>query len=411
MPDKTLPKSKVTYEEAKNIISRHVVPISVCQHLSALESLGRMLAEDVVSDMYVPPLDCSAMDGYAVISSDICAASKDSPVVLEVIDEIPAGSMPRYTVEAGKASRIMTGAPVPEGADSVLMVEKTACEGKRLCVYKPTKKGENVRKSGEDLQKGSVVLRRGTLIRPAEVAILASVGKSMVPVIRKPRVSVLATGDELVEITKTPTGGKIRNSNSYMICSLLDKYGCQFIDMGIVKDDMDSLREAVKRGLLSDVLITTGGVSVGDYDFVKEVMEELGVQIIFNSIKVKPGKPTTFGVYKDCLVFGLPGYPVASFSSFELFVRPVILGLAGRGMHERRNIEAVIEHDFKKKTGRLQVVPAWTSYDGDACSVRIKGALGSGVLSSVANANSFIFCSPESSGYKAGDRVTVQLID
>jgi len=411
MPDKTLPKSKITYEEAKNIIFRHASPISGCQRLPVLESLGRVLAEDIVSDMHVPPLDCSAMDGYAVISSDIRAASKDSPVVLEVIDEIPAGSMPRHTVKTGKASRIMTGAPVPDGADSVLMVEKTTCEGKKLCVYEPTKEGENVRKFGEDLQKGNVVLRRGALIRPAEVAILASVGKDMVPVIRKLRVSVLATGDELVEITKVPTGGKIRNSNSYMICSLLEKYGCQFIDMGIVRDDMNSLREAVKKGLESDILITTGGVSVGDYDFVKDVMEELGVQIVFNSIKIKPGKPTTFGVYKDCLVFGLPGYPVASFSSFELFVRPLVLGLSGKSVQERRNVEAVMEHDFKKKTGRLQVVPAWTSYDGDKCSVRIKGALGSGVLSSVANANSFIFCPPESSGHKAGDMVTVQMID
>jgi len=411
MHGKTLTKSKITYEEAKNIIDGYARPISECQNVPVLESLGRVLAEDVVSDMYVPPLDCSAMDGFALISSDICAAGKDNPVVLEIIDEIPAGSMPRYAVEAGKASRIMTGAPVPDGADSVLMVEKTKCDGTKLYVYAPTKEGENVRKSGEDLKKGSVVLSSGTIIRPAEVAILASVGKSMVPVIRKPRVAVLATGDELVEITKVPADGKIRNSNSYMICSLLDKYGCQFIDMGIVKDDMDSLREALKEGLTADVLITTGGVSVGDYDFVKDVMEELGVQIVFNSIKIKPGKPTTFGVYKSCLVFGLPGYPVASFSSFELFIRPLLAGLSGGDVHERRSVGAVIEHDFKKKTGRLQVVPAWTTFNGDECSVRIKGALGSGVLSSVANANSFIFCPADSSGYKAGDKVVVQMID
>jgi len=407
-------KSKIDYKEASGLIRQATELPNIrkrpVENVDIMDSLGYVLAEDITSDMNIPPLDCSAMDGYAVISSDITKASTENPVLLETLENIPAGNIGVCEVKSGQASRIMTGAPMPKGADSVVMVERTKNEGNKVYIYKPVSYGENVRKKAEDIVEGNIVLPKGTFIRPAEIGVFASVGRSSISVIRRPKISVLATGNELVKISKTPSDGKIRNSNSYTIGAMVKKYGGQFIDLGIGKDNIAILVESVQKGLESDIFISTGGISVGDYDFVEHVLEEVGVDLVFNSIKIKPGKPTTFGICKNCLVFALPGYPLSSFVSFELFVRPAILKLAGIDNTERPLIKAHIKHNFSKKTNRFQVIPAWTSYGKDGYEVEILGALGSGMVTAASRANSLIFCQPECSGYKAGDSVDIQLL-
>ncbi|MCD6300258.1 MAG: molybdopterin molybdotransferase MoeA, partial [Dehalococcoidales bacterium] len=267
-----------------------------------LDCLGQVLAEDVYSSLSIPPLDNSAMDGYAVQSKDTGGASKKSPRFLRVIETVPAGSIARCEVEPGTAVRIMTGAPVPKGADSVVQFEDTdetsrPGDSGEIGILKEAEVGLNIRQAGEDIATGSLVLTKGTVIRPSEVGVLASLGRSTVRVIRRPVVAILATGEELVDISQSLPAGKIYNSNSYSLAALVQRYGAIPKMLGIAQDREDSVVSRLRQGLDADMMITSGGVSLGDYDVVKDVLAKQG-EIAFWTVRMKPGKPLAFGTLR-----------------------------------------------------------------------------------------------------------------
>jgi molybdopterin molybdotransferase len=349
-----------------------------------LDALGLTLAEDNVADRDVPPFRNSAMDGYAVRAADVATA----PAKLRVIGEIAAGGTPKGDVGAGEAMRIMTGAPMPDGSDTIVRVEDTDNRTDTVTITVPTKLGTSVRAAGEDLKRGETILRSGTTLRAAEIGVLATLGRSTVRVIARPRVAVLSTGDELVELGDDLRPGKIRDANRYALASAARAMGATPVPLGIVRDTADDLRRALRDAAeRADVIVTSGGVSVGDHDHVKPVVDELG-SMDFWSIAIRPGRPLAFGEVDGKLIFGLPGNPVSSLLGFELFVRPALLKMAGRTLLQRPRVTARFEDTLDTPPG-LRFF-ARGMYDPVAGTVRTTGPQGSGILRSMALANCFI---------------------
>ncbi|MFH1347535.1 MAG: gephyrin-like molybdotransferase Glp [Candidatus Margulisiibacteriota bacterium] len=330
---------------ALNIILKHAKSLGI-EKIALPATLGRVLAEDVRADVNIPAFDRSAMDGFAV-------NSKDKSNVFKIIEDIPAGKVPKKKIKNGQCSRIMTGAMLPKGADKVVKVEDTIVTGYRLQVTGYEKKS-NVSKRGEDVRKSQLILRKGTKIRPQEAAMLASVGKDKVKVTRKPKVAVISTGSELVEPYQKPGFGKIRNSNSSMLLVQLKRRDINGKYLGIARDNFAATRKLIKKGLAeADILLLSGGVSVGDYDFVREVLKKCGVKIHFNKVAIKPGKPTVFGTKGQKLVFGLPGNPVSVLVIFELFVVPAIDKMVGRITKEKL-IPLKLLADFQRRDSKRE---------------------------------------------------------
>lgn len=285
------------------------------------DALGCVLSEDIKSDRDWPPFNRSMVDGYAVFSND----TRSAPDVLEVIEEVPAGKSAARALAPGQAIRIMTGAPVPAGADCVIMQERTDIPREGFVRFMMTmKSGQNVARRGEDARAGEVVIAAGDIVGPAETGVLAAVGCHTVPVRRKPRIAILGTGDELVEPSETPGPSQIRNSNSHQLLAQCGRHGLSATYLGIARDNKEQTRKMIDEGLRADVLVSTGGVSVGEHDHVGACLREAGVEIAFDKVAIKPGKPTTFGRRGETLVFGLPGNPVAAFVCFHLFVMTAI---------------------------------------------------------------------------------------
>jgi len=389
-----------------------------------LGCLGQVLAEDIYSSIDVPPLDNAAMDGYALRSGDTHGASQQSPRFLRVIDTVTAGSISSYEVEPGTAIRIMTGAPIPNGADSVVRFEDTD-EAQRkgssneIGILCQATAGLNIRRAGEDITTGSIVLRKGVVIRPSEVGVLASLGRSMVMVIRRPVVAILATGDELVDINQPLPTGKIYNSNSYSVAALVRRYGGIPTILGIALDSESSLVAGLRHGLEADMLITTGGVSVGDYDVVKDVLVKQG-EIAFWTVRMKPGKPLAFGTIKgvsrqgvarNIPHLGLPGNPVSSMITFELFARPAILKMMGKKNLAKPTIDAVIENPILNSDGRRIFARAIVEKRGSQYFARLTGPQGSGILTSMTLANGLVIVPEDKAQVAAGDVVQVMMLD
>ena len=401
----------ISVEDALGIIldSVSVLPDEVVELASALD---RVLCEDVCSDVDIPAFDNSAMDGYAVVASDLEGASADSPCRLTVLEDVPAGSLPRHRVHSGQATRIMTGAPVPEGADTVVMVEDTRTDGDSVLILSQTSRGKNVRRAGEDVRRGTTVIRKGCVVRPAELGMLASVGATRMRVVQRPKVGILATGDELIGPEEPLTAGKVRSSNSYTLYGQVLKAGAIPDQLGIAKDTPDELKAKIQAGLRdNDALITSGGVSVGDYDLVKQVLGEAGADMKFWKVAMKPGRPLAFGVIQGKPAFGLPGNPVASMVSFEQFARPALLKMSGRTKLKRREVAAVLREDQEQSSGRVHFVRAWVSRDGDQYVAETTGPQGSGILCSMVSSNALLAIPPGRGVLKAGEKVTAQLID
>jgi molybdopterin molybdotransferase len=400
----------------------------VLERIDALEAeesdvlgcLGQVLAEDITSPINIPPRDNSAMDGYAVRSADTRGASPKSPRLLRVIETVIAGANAEREVKAGEATRIMTGAPIPAGADAVVKFEDTdesEREGipQEVGILVEAKPGLDVRRVGEDIKAGSVVLKKGTVIRPAEVGVLASLGLSKVMVIRRPVVAILATGDELVDVTQPLPEGKIYNSNSYSLAALVLRYGGVPMILGIAPDSEDSLVTKLRLGEKADMVITSGGVSLGDYDVVREVLAKEG-EVIFWQVREKPGKPLAFGLLKgeggrNIPFFGLAGNPVSSMINFELFTRPAILKMMGRKNLAKPVIEAVLEDAIKKTDERRAFNRAVVEKRGDKYFARLTGPQGSGILTSMALANGLVIVPEDKPGMKPGDVVRVMMLD
>ncbi|HEV2009499.1 MAG TPA: gephyrin-like molybdotransferase Glp [Candidatus Limnocylindria bacterium] len=349
-----------------------------------LDTLGAVLAEDIVADRDVPPFRNSAMDGYAVRGADVATA----PATLRVTGDIAAGATPTGGVRAGEAMRIMTGAPMPDGADTVVRVEDTDNGTDAVTVTAATTPGTSVRAAGEDLKNGETILRRGTLLRAAEIGVLATLGRKTVTVVRRPRIAVLSTGDELVELDQALEPGQIRDANRYSLTSAARAAGATPVPLGIARDNANDLRRALRDAAAqADIIVTSGGVSVGDHDHVKPVVDELG-SMDFWSIAIRPGRPLAFGEIDGTLIFGLPGNPVSALLGFELFVRPALLKMAGRRLLHRPRVTATLDDTLDTPPG-LRVF-ARGIYDPRTGTVRTTGPQGSGILRSMALANSFI---------------------
>lgn len=396
-------------EEALKIVLDSVKVLGT-ERIPMQDSYGRVLAEDIHSGIYLPPWDNSAMDGYAVRWEDIKGASKDRPGKLRIVSDVRAGVMPDKPVRQGEAIRIMTGAPVPDGADTVVRVEDTKYEGDVVTIFRSGKKGENIRKKGENVKKGDSVLEKGTLIGPGQLGSMAMVGKPVVTVYRRPAVMVMSTGDELADLDEALTENKIPNSNSYAVASqVLDAGGVPY-NLGIARDNKESLREKIGQGLAGDMLIVSGGVSVGQYDFVKDILKEYGIDMKFWTVGIRPGHPIAFGTVGDRPIFGLPGNPVSTMVTFEVFVRPALLKMGGYTSIFRPVVDAVAEEEFSDRPGRTHYVRSIVRYENGKYYVRSTGTQGSGVLMSMAYANCFMVLPPDKEKVLPGETVKIQLL-
>ena len=352
-----------------------------------LDALGLVLVDDVAADRDVPPFRNSAMDGYAVRGDDVASA----PVELRVVGEVAAGGFPDRAVGPGEAMRIMTGAPMPDGADTVVRVEDTDNASDVVTIAAATQSGTATRQAGEDLRKGETILTKGTVLRAAEIGLLASDGRARIRVRKRPRVAVYSTGDEIVDLDAPLERGQIRDSNRYTLASAIRAAGAEPWVRGIVRDSPDALRAALREGLAADAIVTSGGVSVGDHDHLKPVLSELGT-IDFWAIAIRPGRPLAFGELKDgdrrVPIFGLPGNTVSALVTFEIFVRPALLRMQGRANVSRPRAKARLLEPVDK-VGALRVF-ARGVHDPEAGTVRLTGPQGSGILRSMSLANCLI---------------------
>lgn len=382
------------------------------ERVPLLETLGRVLAEDVYADMDIPPLANTAMDGYAVRAADTVGASPDHPVRLRVIYDLAAGYTTDVAVTPGTAIRIMTGAPIPPGADAVVQFEDTAQEGEWVQVLKAVTVGKNVRQAGEDVQKGALILPRGSEIRPQEVGMLAALGHKEVWVHRRPRVAVLATGDEVIEIDAPWQPGKIRNANSYSNAAQVLRYGGIPLLLGIARDDVAELTAKIRAGLeqRADLFLTSGGVSVGDFDVVKKVLAAEG-EMAFWRVRMKPGKPLAFGRLRDVPLLGLPGNPVSAMVAFELFARPAILKMLGKTRLKKPTVEATLLDEVRRKDNRRHYLRVMLEKQGDGYVARLTGDQGSGILLSMVRAQGLAVIPEDVDHLPAGSRVSVLMLD
>ena len=407
----------ISVDEALEYVLKHFQPLEP-EEVEILDALDRVLAEDVYSDIDIPPFDNSAMDGYAVRALDTIGASREGPVTLRVIADLAAGYTTDLVVKPGTAIRIMTGAPLPAGADAVVRFEETSeglVKGNRpgdwIEVFSQVAVGENVRPVGEDIRKGELVLLAGTVLRPQEIGVLASLGRARIRVIRRPRVAILATGDELLAIDEPLAPGKIRNSNEYSNAALVQRYGGVPIRLGIARDDVEELTAKIREGLAQkvDLFLTSAGVSVGDYDVVKDVLAAEG-QMHFWQVRMKPGKPLAFGEIQGVPILGLPGNPVSAMVSFEQFARPAILKMQGKTRLRKPTVEAILEEDVKS-SGRRNFKRAVVTKRDDDYYASVTGPEGSGIVTSMVKANGLAIIPEGIRCMKAGERVTVQMLD
>lgn len=400
----------IPMNEAVRIVMDSVRPLASTT-VPLMASLGHSLHGNVTSDINMPPFEKATMDGYAVLAADCSTASRETPVSLKVVEEIQAGSVPTQAVAHGQASRIMTGAPMPEGADSVVMVEETETEGETVRVFDPIEAGTNRVPLGEDVKQGQTVLTGPCRIRPAEIGILAAVGVTDVPVYRRPVVGVVATGDEIVEPGVAPAAGQIRNSNGYSMATQVMRAEGEPRYLGIAGDTVEELERVMREGLETcDVLLLSGGVSAGVYDLVQGVMRDLGVSVLFDRIRMKPGKPLTFGVCGDKLVFGLPGNPVSSLVGLELLVRPALRKMQAMTDCHLPRVQAKLHASFHQTPGREQFVPAFSETGDTGWTTRWVGHHGSADLFSISEANSLFVVPAEAEDVPAGSSLDVVLL-
>jgi len=404
-----MPAKLISIEEARTRVLTEAAALP-SETIALSEALGSVLAEDIIASHNVPPFNNSGMDGYAVRASDTVEATTDSPVRLPISDTLPAGHVAAHGLKPGEAIRIMTGAPLPDGADTVVQSELTSEDDGYLVLVEPVKRGKNIRRAGEDVATGDRVLSAGTPLGPAEIGVLASLGHARLLVYRRPRVAIISTGSELVEVDQPLGPGQIRNSNSYSLRAQCLQLGIAAAAFGIVPDDYEATRTAIEAGLDYDVLLTSGGVSVGRFDFVKDVQDELGVERRLWGVAMKPGKPLAFGVRGGTLVFGLPGNPVSAMVSFELFVRPALLRLMGYRKTTRPQYQAIIEEDVANPDGRTYVVRVRAWREDGTWHVSSTGAQGSGILRSMVGANGLAFIPGGPRGVRAGDGVEFLLL-
>ncbi len=397
----------IDFEEAYKIVNEHSHTLGVTS-TKLSDSLGFVIAQDVRAKEMIPLFDSSAVDGFAVRFEDV----KNVPVALRVLNTLQAGDSKNIFLKKNCAIKIFTGAVIPKNATSVIMKEHVDDCGNSIIMKRKMKPLENIRVRGEEFSTGDVALRSGTLITPPVVGLFATLGYSKVKVFKKPRVSIVVTGNELRPLTSKLRAGQIRDSNSYALHSALNAIGIEAISVMTVRDDQKRIYDAIQNAMsISDVVITVGGVSVGDYDFVKDVFSKLGVQTKFWRVAIKPGKPVYFGIKEKKLVFGLPGNPVAALLSFHLLVRAAIERMIGLDVKKHFQHQALLKKDIKKKAGRLEFVRAALSRNADGTLIATPTAgQESHIMSGITSAQCLIYFPKESEFIKRGSRVQVELI-
>jgi molybdopterin molybdotransferase len=401
-----------TVEEARAAVLERIRPLGV-ERVPLTEAVGRVLAADLTAPWDNPPHDNSAMDGFAVRFDDVAGATAAAPVSLDVVEDIPAGTVPQKAVGKGQASRIMTGALIPEGADTVIRVEDTTDHGNRVDIADPDERGGSVRRRGEDMVAGDALIAGGTELGPGEIGVLAAVQRAYVAVGRRPTVAILSSGDELVEVGDPRGEGQIVNSNSPALGAMARACGADPVLLPTAADTEESIRATVEAALGCDFIVSSGGVSVGDYDYVKKVLTDLGAEEVLWRVAMKPGKPLYFCLLSGTPYFGLPGNPVSSLVSFLQFVRPAIRKATGRPERDWLLPEttARLEHDLVNDGERRNFLRARLRLDGDGrlLASTAHRPQGSHMMTSLLGANGFVIMEPEQAAV-AGDAVAVQLV-
>ncbi len=424
--------SLIAVEEALDTILEKMEPVGL-ERIPLSQSLGRVLAEPIISEINVPPFANSAMDGYAVIAADTTGASRQKPVMLQVVGNIPAGTSSSIKLTQGMAARIMTGAPIPAGTTAVIRFEETSeqllPEGQELpddqvMVYQPVAAGDNVRPAGEDIETGQVILEAGHRMRPQDIGVMAAIGQAELPVYRRPRVAILATGDELVDLNEPIEPGKIRNSNEYTQAAMVQKYGGEPVMLGIARDNVTDLTAKIQAGLEQqvDLFLTSAGVSIGDFDIVKNVLAAEG-EMEFWQVAIKPGKPLAFGLLhrqaghrtgSQVPLIGLPGNPGAAMVAFEVFARPAILKLGGQRSWEKKKLLATLAEEVTN-SGRRHFMRGLVRLGPNGYEVTTRGSgvqvQGSGILTSMVWANCLVVVPEKVTFLPEGTSVEVWILD
>ncbi len=399
-------KQAVRVAEAQEIVLDCVRLIDV-ERVDLLSALHRVIAEDVIAPRFIPPHDNSAMDGYAVMHHDVAEATPERPAILQVVEVLPAGKLPQHQVQPGQVIKIMTGAALPVGADTVVQVEHTNGSDTTVEIYRAPRRGSHLRQRGEDIAVGDCLVQKNTRLRPAELGVLASIGKAQVLVYRRPRVAILATGDEIADLGDPDISDKIINSNSYTLAGQLTEAGGSPVLLGVARDTREEISQRLASGLHADILITSGGVSAGDFDYVRECLEQAGFIPRFWTVAMRPGSPITFGLVGQVPVFSLPGNPVACMVTFELFVRPALLKMSGHTECFRSYTPAVLQDEVHKRRGvRTFLRGILQQHDGQA-TVTTTGPQGSGILRSMSLANCLIDLPEETQTLESGAIVQV----
>ena len=399
--------NSVDFDSASKTIKKFLTPIKEIQNLNLSDCLSKVLAEDLISPINVPNYNNSAMDGFAFKSN-----LKNNSKIFKIINTILAGNTSKFTLKNGEAINIMTGGKIPEGTDSVIPIEYVVLSGNKITLNEFPKTGANIRKIGEDIQKGSVALKKGTYLRPAEIGLIASLGIEKLKVYKEIKVAFFSTGDEIVKAGSPIKSGQVYDSNHYSINAMLQRLGVECMDLGIVPDNKELIKKIlIKSAKTADAIITSGGVSVGQADYMKEVLAELG-NVLFWKLSIKPGRPMAYGKIKSASYFGLPGNPVAAMVTFYQLVQPALKYLKGELNYLPPPIINVKSDALiKKKPGRLEFQRGILSQNKDGLSVKPTNLQGSAILSSMTQANCFIILDLESGPIKKGDKVKVQLMN
>lgn len=409
-------KQMVTPAEALEIVLQQIgeLPLETIPHQQAL---GRTLAHSITSDLNLPPFANSSMDGYALVAADIQAASPDNPIKLRVTETIAAGAMPGQPVTTGTCAKIMTGAAIPDGADAVVMREETRSEQvHEVYILAPAPPHQNIRPAGSDVTQGETVIDAGTMIRPAEWGLLASLNQTEVAVRRQPRVAIITTGEELVELGRDLREGQIRDSNSFTLHGLAQSCGALVMPICRVGDDGAALKQTIADKLETcDAIVTSGGVSMGDYDPVRDVLQKIAT-VHFWKIAMKPGKPVMFATMTNSEggaipIFGLPGNPVSVMVAFEQFVRPALLKMQGRKALQRVMVEATLDAPLRSPSGKVEFARAYVTPHWNGWRARLAGEQGSGRLSTMTRANALLVVAADVISVEAGQKLPAQMTD
>ncbi len=398
-------RTSVSVAEARELILGSVRPPGH-ETVGLAAAVGRVLGETIESPVEIPPADNSAMDGYALRAADASSV----PASLAVVDDLPAGKRSQRKIGPGEAARIMTGAAIPEGADAVVMVERTELEGDVVCILEAVKPGQHIRRAGSDVQPGTRIAEPGTVLRAAHIGMLAATGRTAIRVAARPRVAILATGDELVEPDRLEPDGRIVSSNSYALAAAISELGLEPVYLGIAADDPEQIEARFREALRCDVVISTGGVSVGDHDWIKQVLAGLGGQMRLWRVNMKPGAPLAFVTLEGRPVFGLPGNPVSTLVAFEQFVRPSLLKMMQHRQIFRRVEEARFTRDYEKAAGRLHFVRVELERRADGLHATPTGEQNSNILLSMVRADGLAIIAADATRVATGERVLVQLL-